>query len=206
MKAWERLEREIAGQLNGRRTPGSGNKHIKGDVQAGTFLIEAKQRCGKEPDGIGYYLDLKSEWFIQLIKQARDQRREPVLVASVGRIRTYYCFRESYLSDEGLLDGTDLPDIVTAGKQFRLHSRHDNAYLRILFVGMDEPLVLVPDYEITHQIAADPQKKPKARLNGGGSFSKTKRKWTRSPEEKARAASERKRRYQAYRNGCNNTD
>lgn len=205
MKAWERLEREVAGRLNGRRTPGSGNKSIKGDVQAGTFLVECKQRCNKEQDGNGYYLDLKSEWFLKIIVEAREQRREPVIVASVGGIRTYYCLRESYLREEGLLAGVDVTEIVQAKKQFRLHSRHDNSYLRLLFENMDEPLILVPDYEITCRVEIEEKERSQSSFGRTkSSFSQTKRSWSRSPEQKAKAAADRKRRYQAYKDGLRN--
>lgn len=43
MKNWEKAEQIVARHIGGRRTPGSGNRYIRGDVKAPGRRVEVKQ-------------------------------------------------------------------------------------------------------------------------------------------------------------------
>lgn len=88
MRDCDRQETRIAKLSSGKRTPGSGNKGIKGDVRAGNFLFEAKYRSSS--NGKGSYIDVQREWLIILLKEAKDAGKVPVLVIDIGIKGTCY--------------------------------------------------------------------------------------------------------------------
>jgi hypothetical protein len=64
MKDWEDAEERVAALIKGKRTPGSGNHYIKGDVRAPGKLVEVKQTAAQS-------FTIKSVWFDELIKESK---------------------------------------------------------------------------------------------------------------------------------------
>lgn len=69
---FKRHEKQIADDLGGRTTIGSGNKGMKGDVQTKKVMAEAKSTDKKQ-------ISLKMEWLEKLVREALEAGMEPVL-------------------------------------------------------------------------------------------------------------------------------
>lgn len=80
-KPWERSEKGLRRRLGGRRTPGSGNKGIKGDLHTNRVLsvkpwmVEDKSTTGKQ-------VVVKKEVLQKLERQAAQAKMEPILTIS----------------------------------------------------------------------------------------------------------------------------
>jgi len=61
-KPWQEFEDFIAKALSGKKTPGSGNRRIKGDIAGNRFLVECKSTESE-------FMDVNTEWFSK-IKEA----------------------------------------------------------------------------------------------------------------------------------------
>jgi hypothetical protein len=58
-KNWIRAEERVANLIGGKRTPGSGNKHIRSDVTKGNYSVEVKQTDSDK-------LTVHKEWLEEL--------------------------------------------------------------------------------------------------------------------------------------------
>jgi len=76
MKTWERAERKIAVGVRGRRTPGSGNGNIKGDVITREWCIEVKE-TSRQP------MIFHFNWLRKAALEASRMRRKPALVVEL---------------------------------------------------------------------------------------------------------------------------
>ena len=59
IKNWERVEKIVANLIGGKRTPGSGNGHVKGDIVSGQYMIECKTT-------IKDAIQVQCDWFQEL--------------------------------------------------------------------------------------------------------------------------------------------
>lgn len=71
---WEKIEKIIANLIGGKRTPGSGNGHIKGDIVQGDWMIECKSTIKDK-------ISLCQDWFQTLEKYIGS--KEVLLVVSI---------------------------------------------------------------------------------------------------------------------------
>jgi len=65
MKNWEKAEEKVKELIKGKRTPGSGNKYILGDVRAPGKVVEVKQTDSDS-------MNLQYEWFEGLEELATE--------------------------------------------------------------------------------------------------------------------------------------
>lgn len=131
MDNWERFERERKRKLNGGlRTPGSGNKSLKGDSHSTLFIEEDKSSQQVGPRG--YYIDLQVEWFTKIAKYASNYKhgeKQPVVSINIGN-EVVYCFlRYDYWKNScGALD-KDITHVDCRGrKQLRICACDDFSY------------------------------------------------------------------------------
>lgn len=75
LKNWERVEKIVANLIGGKRTPGSGNGHIKGDIVRDDIMIECKTTINDK-------IQLQRDWFEELEKYI--SKKEVFLVAQFG--------------------------------------------------------------------------------------------------------------------------
>lgn len=86
MKNWEKAEEIVRRLCGGRRTPGSGNKGLKGDIQirSSSWMIEVKQTDSNT-------LTLQADWFHELEK---ERARYDVALAIFFELRGYVYWQE----------------------------------------------------------------------------------------------------------------
>lgn len=114
MEAWEILEKNIAKNINGKITPGSGNKGVKGDVQNSAFIIEAKWRSSQNSEG-RCYIDLQAEWLTKLARQARKIDKEPVLIISIANIVELCVVTRDFANNAGwVIRGSESKPVVSS--------------------------------------------------------------------------------------------
>jgi hypothetical protein len=75
MEYWEICEKTVRNLTGGRRTPGSGNKSIKGDVIVPGYTIEVKSTIKQE-------INLEYNWLVKLEKEY--PKTTPLLVVFFG--------------------------------------------------------------------------------------------------------------------------
>jgi hypothetical protein len=71
-KSWARAEKTVAKELQGRRTPGSGNGNRKGDIQANHVLLEMKETSRQK-------LTFRLHWLLKITEEAKVARKIPAL-------------------------------------------------------------------------------------------------------------------------------
>jgi len=84
VKEWESLERSVAKKLGTRPTRGSGNGHLKGDINTKYFKVETKRRATLEID-----------WLDKIAQEARADNKLPVLVIRC-RLAEYWFLLEGF--------------------------------------------------------------------------------------------------------------
>lgn len=95
MKAWQRLEHDLAVLLDGRPVPGSGSSYSKGDVESDLFLVEAKYRSSSDEEGP--YIDLPTDWVETIVHHAAFRIKHPMLALEWGDgTRAFLIKRLSY--------------------------------------------------------------------------------------------------------------
>lgn len=77
IKNWERTEKNIARKTDGKRTPGSGNSYMKGDISTTNLLIECKETSQDK-------MIIQIDWFANIFKQSRDREKTPCLALEFG--------------------------------------------------------------------------------------------------------------------------
>jgi Holliday junction resolvase len=89
MKDWEKAEEIVAKSLGGRRTPGSGNKGLRGDVRKPGYLVEVKQ-TSKD------VLTIKAEWLDELLMLSN---KSEVAIAIFFDLHGYVYFLDSKVTN-----------------------------------------------------------------------------------------------------------
>lgn len=75
MDYWEECENYVRKITGGRRTPGSGNKNIKGDIILPGFTFEVKSTIHQE-------INIEFNWLVKLEKEY--PKTQPILVVFFG--------------------------------------------------------------------------------------------------------------------------
>ena len=75
MEYWEKCEDFVRKTTGGRRTPGSGNKSIKGDVIVPGYTLEVKSTINQE-------INLEFNWLVKLEKEY--PKTDPLLIVFFG--------------------------------------------------------------------------------------------------------------------------
>lgn len=113
IKNWERAEEIVRKLCGGRRTPGSGNKGLKGDVQiwASSWMLEVKQTDSD-------VLTLQADWFHELEK---ERARYDVALVIFFELRGYVYWQEGLPSEPKTwrtmnVSEEDLPPVIDLEK------------------------------------------------------------------------------------------
>jgi len=93
MKNWERAEAKIARGIGGKRSPGSGNGSIEGDVKNKILCVECKE-TSKE------FMVLHINWFVKIVDESTRNNRIPVLAVEFGNGTQIYFIREKDYTEE----------------------------------------------------------------------------------------------------------
>lgn len=120
MKEWKDFEKKLARRTNGRRTPGSGNKYIKGDVLTDRYMIEAKQRTSD-------FYELSISDLEKLSFEAEAARKEPLFAVSLNSCELYLVPACQYLNL--------IKRYINVNKSIRLSA--DLLYTCIVFESME---------------------------------------------------------------------
>ena len=91
-KDWEKAEAIVAKAIGGRRTPGSGNQYILGDVRAPGKVVEVKQT--KNPA-----ITIDSDWLDELLALSK---RDEVALAIFFELRCHVYFYETDVDEEDI--------------------------------------------------------------------------------------------------------
>jgi hypothetical protein len=133
VREWEALERSVARKLGTRPTRGSGNGHLKGDINTEYFKVETK--CTTKPD----HIVLKVDWLDKIAQEARADNKLPILVIRC-RLAEYWILLEGFKPSRtvppwrslrlqmhpALETGMDEPDLVESELAFwRVYSPNE---------------------------------------------------------------------------------
>ena len=80
---WRNLEAAVEKKIRGQKTPGSGSKSVKNDVQNSRYTIECKYRWNVDNHG-EFYIELEMQWLEALYRHAEKQQKIPILVLEWG--------------------------------------------------------------------------------------------------------------------------
>lgn len=95
-KPWQKHERDVAELVDGRLTPGSGNKPMhKGDVKNDMFMIECKSSKHRS-------LSIKLEWLEKISEEALCRNRFPMVQLRFDSNCASTCDRDWMLMPSGL--------------------------------------------------------------------------------------------------------
>jgi hypothetical protein len=90
VKPWEAFEEYTANIIGGKRTGGSGNGNLKGDIRSPELLVECKETS--QP-----YMTVTMGWFDKITAEARTCGKIPVLGLEFGdRSRIYLVLENDF--------------------------------------------------------------------------------------------------------------
>jgi Holliday junction resolvase len=128
-KTWEKAEQKVAQKTGGKRSPGSGNGRIKGDVNSKRLCIEVKETSKK-------YMTFHTDWLAKILEEANRQYKIPVLAIEFGN--GHQVFLSNKLQSWPLKENTiELRDRVTiklrpTDLKEGMHLHADSGYWQIL--------------------------------------------------------------------------
>lgn len=93
MKDWEKAERIVQRATGGRRTPGSGNKGLQGDLIADNHYIEVKQTSKGS-------MSLNISWFETCEKNFHKKDYDGAILAIFFKLKGYCYFLDHTRSED----------------------------------------------------------------------------------------------------------
>jgi hypothetical protein len=123
-KNWEKAEIGIARAINGKRTPGSGNGFLEGDISTKNMLVEVKETSRP-------FLTFRLSWLKKIIEEANRAKKIPVFGIEFFDKTQKFLVRVKDLESYTQLSILDLTNNLTVS--FRGEFLEDNTLLRTIY-------------------------------------------------------------------------